>query len=198
MKPADRLSALRVVLAPLFFIVYYLPVWNPAGFNAAFPRFAAWSVPALWLIFIAAELTDMLDGMVARRRGEVSDFGRLFDPFADTLVQLTLFLCFVLEGILPALLFLPIIYREFGILFIRNLMLKKGTAMGARMGGKIKTVAYISACALALLAASLRRLDADARFVSAAGTAAAAVFAVSVVLAVVSFFDYLKVYRGAR
>jgi CDP-diacylglycerol--glycerol-3-phosphate 3-phosphatidyltransferase len=194
-KAADKLSALRIVLAPVFFIIYFIPLWNPAGFASRFPGFAAWSVPVLWLIFVVSALTDMFDGIVARKRNEASDFGRLFDPFADTLAQLTYFLCFVLDGIFPAALYIVVIYREFGILFLRNLMLRKGIAMGARMAGKVKTVAYISACALALLSAGLERISPG--FAPLASTAARAVFAVSVILAVVSFLDYVRVYRNS-
>jgi CDP-diacylglycerol--glycerol-3-phosphate 3-phosphatidyltransferase len=195
MKTADKLSALRIILAPVFFIIYFIPRWNPGGIVRLFPGFAVWSVPVLWLIFIVSALSDMFDGMVARKRNEVSDFGKLFDPFADTLAQLTYFLCFVVDGIFPAILYLPVIYREFGILFLRNLMLRKGTAMGARMSGKIKTVTYISACVLALLAVSISRISPESRLGPVVSTAALVVFAVSVVLAVVSFIDYVKVYR---
>jgi CDP-diacylglycerol--glycerol-3-phosphate 3-phosphatidyltransferase len=195
MKAADKLSALRIILAPVFFIIYFVPHRDPAGILRYFPGFAVWSVPVLWLIFVVSALSDMFDGMVARKRNEVSDFGKLFDPFTDTLAQLTYFLCFVLDGIFPAILYLPVMYREFGILFLRNLMLRKGTAMGARISGKIKTVAYISACALALLAVSIRRLYPESRLGSVVSTAAMVVFAVSVVLAVVSFADYVRVYR---
>jgi CDP-diacylglycerol--glycerol-3-phosphate 3-phosphatidyltransferase len=191
---ADRLSALRIILAPVFFIVYFLPVWIPAVFRQ-FPRLAIWSLPVLWIIFVVSELTDMLDGMVARKRGEVSDFGKLFDPFADTLVQLTYFLCFVLDGIFPVILFIPVLYREFSILFVRNLMLRKGVAMGARISGKIKTVSYISSCALALLAVSIGRFAPGNGFIPAVRSAAVVVFVLSVVLSVISFLDYVKVYR---
>jgi CDP-diacylglycerol--glycerol-3-phosphate 3-phosphatidyltransferase len=121
-------------------------------------------------------------------------------------VQITYFLCFVLEGILPEILFLVVLYREFSILFVRNLMLKKGIAMGARMGGKIKTVVYIATGAAALLTTSVIRL-ASALPESWAGylpkaynffsMAAVILFAISVLLSVVSFADYVKVYRGA-
>ena len=197
MKPANVLTALRIILAPVFFLVYYLPVWNPAGFNQHVPGFALWSVPTLWFIFVVSELTDMFDGMIARKMGAVSDFGKLFDPFADTLVQLTYFLCFILEGILPAVLFIPILYREFSILFLRNLMLRKGTAMGARMGGKIKTVTYIGACGLALLAASFHRINPASPWIPAISIGAIVVFALSVILSFVSFMDYIKVYRAS-
>jgi CDP-diacylglycerol--glycerol-3-phosphate 3-phosphatidyltransferase len=198
MKAANTLSALRIILAPVFFIIYFIPRWDPAGILRFLPGVSAWSVPVLWFIFVVSALSDMFDGMVARKRNEVSDFGKLFDPFTDTLAQLTYFLCFVLDGVFPAILFVPVMYREFGILFLRNLMLRKGTAMGARMSGKIKTVAYISACALALLAVSISRINPESRLGPVVSTAAAVVFAVSVVLAVVSFIDYVRVYRSTN
>ncbi|MDR2433476.1 MAG: CDP-diacylglycerol--glycerol-3-phosphate 3-phosphatidyltransferase [Treponema sp.] len=193
MTLATKLSFVRVILAPVFFIVYLLPRLFPAWFAGG----AAWTVPVLWLIFIVSEITDMLDGMAARKLNEVSDFGKLFDPFADTLMQITCFLCFVLDGIFPAILFLLVLYREFSILFIRNLMLQKGVALGARLGGKIKTVTYIFAGAAALLTASLRRLALFESLHAYFKTGAIILFLISVVFSVVSFFDYLSVYRRA-
>ena len=140
----------------------------------------------------------MLDGMVARKMKEVSDFGKLYDPFADTLTQLTYFLCFVIDGILPAVFFLIVLYREFGILFIRNLMLKRGITQGARIGGKIKTVLYIMAGGLALLASSVLRLDLGGELFRWFALAAKVVFALSVLIAVFSFIDYLLIYAKAR
>ena len=193
MTLANKLTLSRIVLAPVFFIIYLLPLWFPAWFTGG----AGWTVPVLWAVFIISEITDMLDGMAARRQKSVSDFGKLFDPFADTFMQITCFLCFVIDGIFPAILFLLVIYREFGILFLRNLMLKKGVAMGARMGGKIKTVTYILAGAVALLAASLQRLALAENLLPVFKTAALALFGVSVIFSLVSFFDYLSLYRKA-
>ena len=203
MTLADKVTSVRLVIAPVFFIIYLLPRFFPAVFGVPPPSNvemlpltgAPWTVPVLWVLFIGSEVTDLLDGLIARKRGEVSDFGKLYDPFADTLTQLTFFFCFVIDGILPSLLFLAVLYREFSILFIRNLMLKKGVTQGARMGGKIKTVTYILAGALALLASSLVRLGIGTKFYRTLTIAAEAVFIVSVVLAVVSFFDYVSVYN---
>jgi CDP-diacylglycerol--glycerol-3-phosphate 3-phosphatidyltransferase len=193
MTLADKLTATRIILAPLFFIVYLLPSLFPSWFVQG----SGWTVPLLWALFVISEITDMFDGMIARKRKEVSDFGKLFDPFADTLVQLTYFLCFVIDRIFPAILFLVVLYREFCILFIRNLMLKKGIAMGARMGGKIKTVTYIIAGALALLSVSVQRLGLWEFLHPFFKTGALVVFLISVIFSVLSFFDYLSVYRAA-
>jgi CDP-diacylglycerol--glycerol-3-phosphate 3-phosphatidyltransferase len=191
MTLADKITSLRIILAPLFFFLYRLPAFFP--FLSA--NGTGWTVPILWALFIAAQITDMLDGMAARGRKEVSDFGKLFDPFADTLAQITFFLCFVLDGLLPAVLYLLVLYREFGILFMRNLMLRKGIAMGARMGGKLKTVTYILAETAALLAASAKRLDFAVFLFPFFKKAALVIFVLSTFLSVISFFDYLSVYR---
>jgi len=192
MNLADKFTLLRIILAPVFFLVYFLSAWLPVHF----PGEAIWTVALLWIIAVFAELTDMFDGMAARRLNQSSDFGRLFDPFADTIMQITGFLCFVIDGIFPALLFLVVLYREFGILFIRNLMLKKGVTMGARASGKVKTVAYITAAAIALLYNSLQRLGVLKSIQPAMKIAAIAVFGISVFISVLSFLDYLSVYRA--
>jgi CDP-diacylglycerol--glycerol-3-phosphate 3-phosphatidyltransferase len=191
MTKADKITSIRLILAPLFCIVYFLPHWLPLARGIS-----VWTVPCLWTLFIVSEISDMLDGMVARKFNESSDFGRLFDPFADTLVQVSYFLCFVVDGILPAALFLVVLYREFAILFIRNLMLRKGAVMGARMGGKIKTVTYIITGAVALASSSFERLGRNALALPFR-IAALAVFGISVVFSVLSFFDYVKVYKKA-
>jgi CDP-diacylglycerol---glycerol-3-phosphate 3-phosphatidyltransferase len=194
MNLADRITLLRIILAPVFFIEYMLLKM----FQKELAGYMVWLVVLLWIIAIAAELTDMFDGMAARHHNQTSDFGKLFDPFADTLMQITGFLCFVIDGIFPAFLFLVVLYREFGIMFIRNLMLRKGIAMGARISGKIKTVTYITAAAIALLYASLVRLSVLEFLQPIVKIAAIAVFSLSVLFSVLSFFDYLSVYIKAE
>ena len=187
MTLADKMTSLRLVLAPLFFLVYlghrYYPIAN-----------VVWIVVTLWIIFLVSEITDVLDGVVARKRGEVSDFGKLFDPFADTLTQITYFLCFVIDGIFPAFVFLIIIYREFSVLFVRNLMLKKGIAMGARLSGKIKTVSYVVAGAIALAASSALWLGLCLEYCRWLIFAAQGAFVFSMLIAVISLVEYIFVY----
>jgi CDP-diacylglycerol--glycerol-3-phosphate 3-phosphatidyltransferase len=182
MMLADKVTALRLFFAPCFFAVYLF-----AG---------AWTVPALWAIFCVTEITDLIDGKVARRRNETSDFGKLFDPFADTLVWLTFFLCFVTDRILPVIPFLIILYREFAILFLRNLMLRKGVAMGARRGGKIKAFAYMFTGIAALLASSVRRLEIEGPFFGIFSAAALGFFVLSALISLISFADYVSVYKA--
>jgi CDP-diacylglycerol--glycerol-3-phosphate 3-phosphatidyltransferase len=196
MTLADKITSLRLILAPFFFILYLFP-----GSLSLFGPLPAGSlggvlpVAGLWVLFIISEITDLVDGKVARRRREVSDFGKLFDPFADTLVRITYFLCFVVDGILPVLLLLVVLYREFGILFLRILMMKKGVAMGARKGGKLKALTYMLAGVAALLASTVTRLGLDPLLFSRLRFAAILIFLASVLISVFSFIDYARVYR---
>jgi CDP-diacylglycerol--glycerol-3-phosphate 3-phosphatidyltransferase len=200
MTSADKITTIRLILAPIFFIIYLLPGFDlPFGLSQIwFSGGSQWTVPVLWILFIISEITDLVDGQVARRQHTVGDFGKLYDPFADVLVRITYFLCFVIDGILPVFLFLLVLYREFGIQFLRVLMMRKGVAMGARWGGKIKAVAYMIAGTLALLAASAERLRLAVSFYTAFRLAAIVVFGVSVVIALVSFADYVGVYRKTK
>jgi len=196
MNLANKLTFLRIILAPVFFAVYLLPRF----FSSLFINGMSWTVPVLWIIFIVSEITDYFDGLAARKLNLTSDFGKLLDPFADTLTQITFFLCFIIDGIFPAgilpvILFLLVIYREFAILFLRNLMLKRGMAMGARMGGKIKTVSYIITAGTALLITSFERLDICGLILPHIKTGALVIFIASVVISIISFFDYFFIYR---
>ena len=196
MNLANKLTLSRIIFAPAFFIVYLLPRFYPS----LFVNGAGWTIPVLWIIFIVSEITDYFDGLAARRLNLTSDFGKLFDPFADTLVQLTCFICFIIDGIypvngiFPAILFLIVIYREYCILFLRNLMLKKGVTMGARIGGKIKTVAYIITVGVSLLAASIERLAVLESFLLYFKICALILFVISVIFAIISFIDYYIIY----
>jgi CDP-diacylglycerol--glycerol-3-phosphate 3-phosphatidyltransferase len=192
MTLADKITSLRLILAPLFFIVYILP------FSGGGKAGGVLTTAVLWILFVGSEITDLIDGRVARRRNEVSDFGKLFDPFADVLVRITYFLCFVVDGVLPVIPLLIILYREFGILFVRILMMKKGVALGARMGGKIKAVTYMAAGAIALLAVSIKRLGLGEGLYAGLRLAAVIVFIVSTIVAVLSFADYIAVLRGSE
>jgi CDP-diacylglycerol--glycerol-3-phosphate 3-phosphatidyltransferase len=132
MSIADKITLSRVFLAPLFFLLYRYPLLE------ALP-----TVILLWLLFAVIELSDLVDGKIARSSSTVSDFGKLFDPFADVLARVSYFICFAFDGIMPLWIFLIILYREFSILFLRMMLSGRGIAMGARPGGKLKAGLYM-------------------------------------------------------
>lgn len=95
------------------------------------------------LVFILACFTDFLDGWLARKRREVSDFGKIMDPLADKILVLAVFLSFVELRIVPAWMVMLIIVREFLITGIRLFSIRKGTVMAAESAGKHKTVSQM-------------------------------------------------------
>ena len=188
MNLADRLTASRLFLAPLFFCLY---MWGGAvGVPSAIVA------TILILLFAAIELSDLFDGMVARNSGTVSSFGKLFDPFADVFARVTYFVCFAWTGIMPLWILLLVLYREFGILFLRMILAQNGISMAARPGGKAKAVVYMVSGALSLLYWSLPKfglaipsIDPILRWTIVAFYLAAAL------LSVASFVDYWIQFR---
>lgn len=152
-------------------------------------------------LLAVAEITDYWDGHYARKYNEVSDFGKLFDPFADVLLNLTVFLCAVEAGYMPFVIFVLIFYREFSQSFLRMIALKKGIAIAARMGGKLKTVFYIISGFFYLTLESYKRFDftfpADYQFIdtiirTSLYWSSFALFIVCLLLSWGSFVDYIK------
>jgi CDP-diacylglycerol---glycerol-3-phosphate 3-phosphatidyltransferase len=185
MTTADKLTASRLALAPVFFAVYR---WGE-------PMGAVPYVALLWVLFLSMEVSDLLDGLAARRSGTVSDFGKLFDPYADVFARLTYFICFVLAGIMPAWAFALVLYRELSINFIRMLVAQRGVAMGARPGGKLKSATYMAAGAASLLYVSAERLGLSRDLLAPFYIAIYALYSLAALLAVASFIDYFIQFR---
>ena len=102
-------------------------------------------------IFIAASLTDFYDGFIARKRGQITNFGKLMDPVADKLLTLAAFLAFVEMGLIPAWMVVIIIMRELFITGIRLIAFGRGNVLAAESGGKHKTISQIAAIFLILV-----------------------------------------------
>jgi CDP-diacylglycerol---glycerol-3-phosphate 3-phosphatidyltransferase len=125
------LTAARIVLAPVFFVL-----WQAAARGAP-----AWLLP-VWLVFGLIEVSDLLDGHVARVRGQESELGKVLDPFADSLARLTYFLCFAGSGIMPLWILLIIVYRDLAVAYLRVVAAKSKGMMAARTSGKVKAWVY--------------------------------------------------------
>lgn len=189
MNLADKLTASRIVMAPIFFILYFVS----ETFGAS--SIGLVSIVGLWALFIVMELTDLLDGMAARKLGIVSPFGKLFDPFADVLARLAYFICFAFSGIMPLWVFLIVIFREYSISFLRMLLTQQGIAMGARKGGKTKAVVYMISGGFSLILVTLRRLSLFPEFDAPLFWFVFGLYVLSAVLSLVSFADYMIQFR---
>ena len=119
----NRLTLLRIVLVPVYLLLL------GAGLD----------VPAL-LVFIAASLTDLLDGRIARSRHLVTSFGKFMDPIADKLLTHTAFIMLCSMGRLNVVACIIFIAREFVVSGLRLVAVEQGRVIAAGMSGKIKTV----------------------------------------------------------
>ncbi len=112
-----------------------------------------------FILFIVAALTDWADGYVARKTGQISDFGKLMDALADKILMVGVFVAMLgIAGFLPwwsVFLVLLIIGREFLITGLRLVAASQGVVLAAEKGGKIKTVVQIVAAAVFIFCRAL-------------------------------------------
>ena len=144
MTTANKLTVTRLCLVPVFFIWYFI--------DRLFPVAPLLYAVVLVLIYGVGELTDLLDGIVARRSGTVTDLGKVMDPFSDVMSHLTYFTCFLVSGLMPVWAFVVILWREFSQSFLRMLLMGRGKPMAANIFGKAKTCLYaaVSICGIAV------------------------------------------------
>ena len=131
MNLPNKLTVLRVILAPLFLLV---ALWD-------FPFHYALSL----IIFVAAALTDFFDGKIARSRNLITNFGKFFDPLADKMLTTAAFLLFMFLGNMNVWALMIVFTREFMVTSVRLLAAKDGKVIAASMWGKAKTVAQFIA-----------------------------------------------------
>ena len=98
-----------------------------------------------------AAATDGVDGYVARKYNQITDFGKFIDPLADKLLVATALICLVEMGRISAWMAVVIIAREFIVTSLRIVAMSKGVVIAAEMTGKIKTVIQIIATVVVLL-----------------------------------------------
>lgn len=188
MKLSNKFTLSRILLAPVFFILYFVPIW--------FGKFNELSVIIAIPLLAFMEFTDYLDGHYARKHNEVSDFGKLFDPFADVMVHLSTFVCFLFsvtgKGYMSPLILILILYREMSMTFIRMIATKKGIAIAARKGGKFKTVMYVVAGFYALFLETLVRFNVQLECFDVLRIVCTCLFVVCLICSYASFIDYIK------
>jgi len=121
----------------------------------AHPPVPVWTAWLALTLFVAAALTDWLDGHLARKWKIESDFGRLFDPLADKLLVVVAFVGLLGAGLLPVWFVSLVVAREFLITGIRLVAGQKGVVLAAESVGKHKTVTQMVTATLGLLLLAL-------------------------------------------
>ncbi len=144
MNLPNRLTIMRVVLIP-FMMFFYLANFIPYGIG---------KIVAL-VIFIVASITDLLDGKIARKRNQVTNFGKFLDPIADKMLTSAMLFMLVADGTIPnpygVIVITIIISREFMVSALRLLVASKGVVLAADIWGKAKTMVQMIAIPVCVL-----------------------------------------------
>jgi len=130
MNTANKLTMVRVLLIPVFLGILYLDFEYNRYINSTYLALA---------VFCIAALTDVADGIIARSRNQVTDFGKFMDPLADKILTFAAMLWFIEAGVMPAWLVLIVIIREFMVTGMRLVAAAKERVIAASLSGKIKT-----------------------------------------------------------
>ena len=125
MNTANKLTMLRVVLIPVYLVLWHLDF--------------SWNIYAALAVFVIASLTDLLDGYIARHYNQITDFGKFMDPLADKVLVLTAMACFCADGRFPDWALVIVIAREFAVSGLRLVAVDNGRVIAAGWSGKVKT-----------------------------------------------------------
>ena len=128
MTLASKITLIRVAFIPVYMALMYVSGGQPGLY--------------MWLslaVFVIASLTDYVDGYIARKYKQVSDFGKFLDPLADKLLTIAC-MCMLCEwGMMPAWALMIVLTREFAVTGLRLVAVQNGTVIAAGWSGKVKT-----------------------------------------------------------
>ncbi len=138
MTTASKITLARVAMIPVYMLLMY----------------ASGGVQGIWMmlalvLFIAASLTDFVDGYIARHYHQVTDFGKFLDPLADKLLTISAMCIFCQWGRFPAWALMLVLTREFAVTGLRLVAVGKGNVIAAGWSGKVKTAStMVGLCAM--------------------------------------------------
>ncbi len=145
MNLPNKLTLFRIILVPFFVAVLLIP--------GVFGRY-------FWagILFGIAAYTDHLDGKLARKYNQITDFGKFLDPIADKILVVSALVCFVQLGLAETWCVILIIAREFMVTSLRLVAVDSGVVLAANNWGKTKTVSQILAIVLIFVFQFLQEL----------------------------------------
>ena len=138
MTTASKITLLRVAFIPLFMTFLHF----------------SYGQPGLWMwlalgVFILASITDFIDGYIARKYNQTSDFGKFLDPLADKLLVLAAMVMICQWDRIPAWALMVVLTREFAVTGLRLVAVGKGKVIAAGWSGKVKTAStMVGLCVL--------------------------------------------------
>lgn len=168
----NLLSIFRITLIPVYLYIY-LNADSPDDYTAAA------------IILAVSCLTDMIDGKIARKFNMITNLGKLLDPVADKLTQLSLMICLSIHRRPLRLLLIMFLIKEFFQFFAMIAALRHGKALnGALMSGKISTAVLFGSLTLMVFCPDLD------------GTTVNVLTGVSLLFLMLAFGDYVRAYFG--
>ena len=135
----NLLSVIRILLVGVFIYVFFLD----------YPDNLLWAL----LTFLAAGLTDVIDGFLARKFNWITNIGKILDPLADKLMQCTVLICMWIKHLIPGWLVIPFIFKEFLMLLGGLLIIKKRkVVVVSNIFGKMTVVFFYAAIVICITA----------------------------------------------
>lgn len=184
MNLPNKLTVMRMVLIP-FVMFFYLATFIPHGIG---------KILAL-VIFIAAALTDLLDGKIARKHNLVTNLGKFLDPIADKILTASVLFMIMADGTIPApygvIIVTIIIAREFMVSALRLIAASQGTVLAADIWGKAKTMVQMIAIPICMLIPFLIEISAISWLVLTVKIIGWSALGAATVLTVISGVNYL-------
>lgn len=184
MNTPNKLSIMRIVLVPVmvfFYLATFLGIWG--------------KVVAI-VLFLTAAITDLLDGHIARKTGQVTDLGKLLDPIADKMLYDTGMVLIVASEAIPApygvIGLLILLFRDFAIDGLRQVAASKGIVIAAVLSGKLKAIFHYIQIPLFMLYSATRILEGAfwTTFNQVLFIVACIFFAVATLVTIWSLIDY--------
>lgn len=179
MKIPNLITLSRLLLAPVFLLAFTRGTHDGL----------------VWALVLACffEVTDMVDGWVARRLQQTSNLGKILDPLADSISRFTVFLAFLAEGYVSVWAVAPMFWRDSIVSTIRVLAASQGIIVSARFSGKVKAIIQGVAIVVILVVACFRDVTPWTRGWDDARVKEFAQYVMTYVAVVttVSLFDYL-------
>ncbi len=134
----NKITIFRIFLIPIL-IVFLLVKSIPNRFFLAL------------IVFLVASLTDHLDGKLARKYGQITNFGKFLDPLADKMLVMSAFICFVDLNLISSVPVIIVLLREFLVTSMRLVAMSSGKVVAANIWGRTKTVTQIIAIIVNLI-----------------------------------------------
>jgi CDP-diacylglycerol--glycerol-3-phosphate 3-phosphatidyltransferase len=172
MNTPNKLTVVRIFLVPVFMVLLLVQ---------SIPHHMLFAI----LCFLVASLTDLIDGMLARKYNLITNFGKFLDPLADKLLVIAALVCFVQINLTDAWVAMIIITRELLVTSLRLIASGSGEVIAANGWGKVKTNIQIIAIVAVMLCSAF----------SISLIYGSILLWISAIITIITGIQYMRAYR---